>query len=201
MAPRERQAVQGPRARAITVLASCAFAVAAGACGSAPPARERVQRPCVSLAWIDPARGGLAVQYRPLGEDAWLALDLRSLHTVLYGQDRLASLGVRRGDRHVLVPPLFGSMPHELEVSTEPELPFPGASGTPGFIVGRMGRESLDGRVVEIDTNRMLFCDRYADELEGVARREDDDALAGPFTGRRVIVEVRGERARVGDLH
>jgi hypothetical protein len=89
-----------------------------GACGGAPPRCERVPRPCVPIAWIDEARGGLAVQYLPLGSDAWLALDLASRHTVLYGQDRLASLGVRQGDRHVLVPPLFGSMPHEHGVFT-----------------------------------------------------------------------------------
>jgi hypothetical protein len=177
-----------------------AGALALAACGGAPPRRERVPRPCVPIAWIDEARGSLAVQYLPLGSDAWLALDLPSLHTVLYGQDRLASLGVRQGDRHVLVPPLFGSMPHELEVTTQPELPFAGTGGQPGFIVGRMGRESIDERVIELDTTRMLMCDRYADEVADVALRDDEDALDGPFQGRHLLVSVDHGRARVGDV-
>lgn len=186
----------------LTLIAStiATGALALGACGSAPPRRERVPRPCVPLAWIDEARGSLAVQYLPLGSDAWLALDLPSRHTVLYGQDRLASLGVRQGDRHVLVPPLFGSMPHELEVSAQPELPFAGAGGQPGFLVGRMGRESIDERVVEIDTARMLMCDRYADEVENVALRADEDALAGPFHGRHLLVAVDHGEARIGEM-
>ncbi|MBX7197491.1 MAG: hypothetical protein K1X94_35930 [Sandaracinaceae bacterium] len=171
-----------------------------GACGGSPPPRTRVQRPCVPLAWIDQGRGSLAVQYRALGDDAWLALDLRSAHTVLYGQDRLASLGVRRGDRHVLAPAIFGSMPHELEVSAEPELPFTGAEGRPGFVVGRLGRESLEDRVVEIDGGRMQMCDRYADEVESVPLRRDDDALAGPFGGQHVLVRVRGGEAQIGAM-
>lgn len=193
------------RAR-LTSIASCLAlggaalgAVGLGACGGAPPRRERVPRPCVPIAWIDEVRGSLAVQYLPLGSDAWLALDLPSLHTVLYGQDRLAGLGVRRGDRHVLVPPLFGSMPHELEVTAQPELPF-AAGGQPGFLVGRMGRESIDERVVEIDTARMLMCDRYADEVSDVALRDDEDALDGPFRGRHILVSVDHGRARVGDV-
>lgn len=186
----------------IRLLASsiAAGALALAACGSTPPRRERVQRPCVPIAWIDEARGSLAVQYLPLGSDAWLALDLPSRHTVLYGQDRLASLGVRQGDRHVLVPPLFGSMPHELEVTTQPELPFAGTGGQPGFLVGRMGRESIDERVIEIDTTRMLMCDRYADEVSDVALRVDEDALAGPFRGRHMLVAVDHGEARVGDV-
>jgi hypothetical protein len=175
-------------------------ALVLGACGSTPPRRERVQRPCVPLAWIDEARGSLAVQYLPLGSDAWLALDLPSRHTVLYGQDRLASLGVRQGDRHVLVPPLFGSMPHELEVTTQPELPFAGTGGQPGFLVGRMGRESIDERVVEIDTARMLMCDRYADEVASTTLRTDEDALAGPFQGRHILVAVDHGEARIGEM-
>ncbi len=177
---------------------ACAL-LALAACGGSPPPRERVERPCASLAWVDEARGNLAVQYLALGSDAWLALDLGNAHTVLYGQDRLASLGVRRGDRHVLVPPLFGSMPHELEVSTEPELPFPGADGTPGFIVGRLGRESLDGRVVEIDARRMTMCDRYADEVADVRMTEDASLIVAPFTGRRVIIAVDHGDATAGD--
>lgn len=169
------------------------------ACGGSPPRRERVERPCVPVAWVDQARGNLAVQYLALGSDAWLALDLGSEHTVLYGMDRLAALGVRRGDRHVLVPPLFGSMPHELEVSTDPELPFPGSEGTPGFIVGRLGRESLEGRVVEIDTRRMMMCDRYADDVADVRMEADSSRMVAPFTGRRVIIAVHHGEATAGD--
>ena len=169
------------------------------ACGGSPPRRERVERPCVPLAWVDEGQGGLAVQYLPLGSDAWLALDLGNEHTILYGQDRLAALGVRRGDRHVLVPPLFGSMPHELEVSTEPELPFASAGGVSGFIVGRLGRESLEGRVVEIDARRMTMCDRYADDVADVRMNEDASLIVAPFTGRRVIVAVRHGEATAGD--
>jgi hypothetical protein len=124
----------------------------------------------------------------------------RSSRAADRGGVRAASLGVRQGDRHVLVPPLFGSMPHELEVTTQPELPFAGTGGQPGFIVGRMGRESIDERVIELDTTRMLMCDRYADEVADVALRDDEDALDGPFQGRHLLVSVDHGRARVGDV-
>ncbi len=170
------------------------------ACGGAPPVRERVARPCVQLAWIDEARGGLAVEYRPLGHDAWLALDLREQETLLFGQDRLASLGVRRGDQHVLVPPLFGAQPIEMNVSAEPERPFAARGAHGGFIVGRLGREVLEGRTVELDTARMLLCDRYADEVEGIVVREDPTALAGPYNGRHILIRVDDGEARAGEM-
>ncbi len=162
-------------------------------CGSAPPPRARVARPCVQLAWIDEARGSLAVQYRSLGDDAWLAIDLRDEPSVLYGQDRLAAIGVRRGDRVVLVPAVFGSSMTELDVVTEPERPF-----APGFVVGRLGREGLEGRIVEIDTTRMLACDLYEEQVTDVTFRDDAAALAGPFTGRRFVVRVDHGEGRVG---
>jgi hypothetical protein len=182
----------GVRARWLTSSLAAA-ALLAGACGGEPPRRERVARPCLPLAWIDEARGSVAVQYRALGDDAWLAVDLRGVDTVLYGQDRLASIGVRRHDRTVLVPALLGASSMEVEVVTEPERPF-----ARGFVVGRLGRESLEGRVVEIDGASLRMCDRYADEVADVAFRDDEAALAGPFAGRRMLVRVEDGHGRVG---
>lgn len=185
-----------PTARWIAVT----LTLGGAACGSAPPARERVARPCAHLAWIDEGRGSLAVHYRPLGDDAWLGIDLREQETLLYGQDRLASVGVRPGDRHVLVPPLFGAQPIEMNVTTEPERPFAARDQAGGFIVGRLGREVLEGRSVELDTTRMLLCDRYADEVAGVAVREDPTALAGPYNGRHILIRVADGEAHAGDM-
>lgn len=174
--------------------------VAGTACGGAPPARERVARPCAHLAWIDEGRGSLAVQYRALGDDAWLGIDLREQETLLYGQDRLASVGVRPGDRHVLVPPLFGAQPIEMNVTAEPERPFAARDQAGGFIVGRLGREVLEGRSVELDTTRMLLCDRYPDEVESIVVGADATALAGPYNGRHVLIRVADGEARAGDM-
>jgi len=154
----------------------------------------------VQLAWIDEARGGLAVEYRPLGDDAWLAIDLREQETLLFGQDRLAGLGVRQGDRHVLVPPLFGAQPIEMNVTAEPERPFAARDERGGFIVGRLGREVIDGRAVELDTTRMLLCDRYPDEVDGIAAREDPTALVGPYNGRHILIRVDDGEVRAGEM-
>jgi hypothetical protein len=163
------------------------------ACGGSPPRRERVARPCLPLAVIDPARGSIAVRYDALGADAWLAVDLREAQTVLYGQDRLAAIGVRRADRVVLVPALVGASSMEVDVVTEPERPF-----AQGFVIGRLGRDALEGRVVEIDGDRLELCDLRADEVASVALRHDEEALAGPFVGRRTLVHVEGGEGRVG---
>jgi len=140
------------------------------------------------------------VRYRPLGEDAWLAIDLREQEALLFGQDRLAGLGVRQGDHHVLVPPLFGAGPIEMNVSTEPERPFAALDEHGGFIVGRTGREAFEGRAVELDTTRMLLCDRHLDEVETVAVHEDPTALAGPYNGRHVLIRVDDGQARAGEI-
>lgn len=190
---------RGATVRGATVLGAALVGAAllgaaplASGCGGEPPRRERVARPCLPLAWIDEARGSLAVHYRPLGEDAWLALDLRDPQTLLYGQDRLASIGVRRHDRAVLVPALLGASSMEADVVTEPERPF-----ARGFVVGRLGRASLEGRVVEIDATSLRLCDLYEDQVASSSFREDDAALGGPFVGR-VLVRVEDGRARVG---
>lgn len=135
----------------------------------------------------------MAVRYAPLGEDAWLALDLGQPETVLYGQDRLAAIGVRRADRAILVPALVGSSSMEVEVVTEPERPF-----AEGFVIGRLGRDALEGRVVEIDGQGMRLCDLYAEDISHIVLGEDASALVGPFVGRRLVVGVEGGEGRVG---
>jgi hypothetical protein len=79
-------------------------------------------------------------------------------------------------------------------------LPFAATGGQSGFLVGRMGRESIDERVVETDTTRMLMCDRYPDEVADVALRANDDTLAGPCNARLLLVAVGHGEARVGQL-
>jgi hypothetical protein len=179
--------------RALGVLLLLTLAILASACGGSSPRRERVVRPCLPLATVDEARGSVAVRYAALGADAWLALDLRQADTVLYGQDRLAAIGVRRADRTVLVPALIGASSMEVEVVTEPERPF-----AEGFVIGRLGRDALEDRVVEIDGEGMRLCDLYADEVPETSLHDDAAILAGPFLGRRTLVRVERGEGRVG---